>query len=42
MTDEGRKLYDDVKDKFRKGKEKFSDLKEDIEQKIEEKAGEFA
>jgi gas vesicle protein len=42
MTDEGRKLYDDVKDKFRKGKEKFSDLKEDIEQKIKEKAGEFA
>ena len=42
MTDEGKKFYDDVKDKFRKGKEKFSDLKEDIEQKIKEKAGEFA
>jgi gas vesicle protein len=42
MTDDGRKFYDDVKDKFRKGKEKFSDLKEDIEQKIKEKAGEFA
>jgi gas vesicle protein len=42
MTDEGKKFYDDVKDKFRKGKEKFADLKEDMEQKIKEKAGEFA
>jgi gas vesicle protein len=42
MNDEGKKLYDDVKDKFRRGKEKFNDLREDIEQKVKEKAEEFA
>ena len=42
MNDEGKKFYDDVKDKFRRGKEKFNDLKEDMEQKVKEKAEEFA
>jgi hypothetical protein len=42
MNDEGKKLYDDVKDKYRRGKEKFNDLREDIEQKVTEKAEEFA
>lgn len=42
VNDEGKKLYDDVKDKFRRGKEKFNDLREDIEQKVKEKAEEFA
>jgi gas vesicle protein len=42
MTAEGKKFYGDVKDKFRQSKEKFNDLKEDIEQKIKEKAEGFA
>jgi gas vesicle protein len=40
ISDQGKKLAEGVKDKLNKGKEKFNDLKEDIEQKI--KAEEFA
>ena len=39
---QGKKITDDVKDKFRRGKEKFNDLKEDIEQTVKEIAEEFA
>ena len=38
----GKKFKDDVKKKFHKGKDKFDDLKEDIIQKVKEKAEEFA
>ncbi|MEO7265133.1 MAG: YtxH domain-containing protein [Ferruginibacter sp.] len=36
LNDEGKKLADDVKDKIRKGKEKFKHLKGDMEHKMEE------
>jgi gas vesicle protein len=42
MNEKGKKFADDVKDKFNKGKEKFNDLKEDIEKKVKETAEEFA
>lgn len=42
INEQGRKIADDMKDKFRKGKEKFSDLKEDIEKTVREKVEEFA
>jgi len=42
INEQGKKIADDVKDKFRKGKEKFSDLKEDIEKTVREKVEEFA
>ena len=41
INEKGKKIADEVKDKFRKGKEKFNDLKEDIEQKVKEKVEEF-
>lgn len=41
INEQGKKIADGVKDKFRKGKEKFNDLKEDIEQKVKEKVEEF-
>ncbi len=42
INEQGRKIADDMKDKFRKGKEKFSDLKEDIEKTVRGKVEEFA
>ena len=42
ISEQGKKFTDDVKDKFRKGKEKFSDFKEDIEKTVREKVEEFA
>jgi gas vesicle protein len=42
INEQGRKITDNVKDKFRKGREKFNDLKEDIEQTVKEKIEEFA
>lgn len=42
INEQGKKIADDVKDKFSKGKEKLSDLQEDIEQTIKEKVQEFA
>ncbi|HQW93892.1 MAG: YtxH domain-containing protein [Chitinophagaceae bacterium] len=42
INEQGKKLADDVKDKFSKGKEKFSQFKEDIEKTVKEKVEEFA
>ena len=42
INEQGKKFADDVKDKFSKGKDKFKDLKEDIEKTVREKVEEFA
>jgi len=42
INEQGKKITDDFKDKFRKGKEMFNDLKEDIGQTVKEKVEEFA
>jgi len=42
INSQGEKLADNIKYKFRRGKDKISDLKEDIAQKINEKVKEFA
>ena len=42
INEQGKKFADDVKDKFNKGKDKFKDLKEDIEKTVREKVEEFA
>jgi gas vesicle protein len=42
ISEQGKKIADGVKMKFNKGKEKFNDLKEGIEKKMNEKAEEFA
>jgi gas vesicle protein len=42
ITDEGKKVADNIKDKFRKGKEKVSDLKDDLVKTVKEKVEEFA
>ena len=42
MTSEGKKFAENVKEKFRAGKEKFNDLKEDVEQYVKDKVDEFA
>lgn len=42
ISEQGKKIADGIKIKFNKGKEKFNDLKEDIEQKVKEKMEEFA
>jgi gas vesicle protein len=41
INDEGKRFCDNVKDQFRQGREKFNELKEDIEQTIKKKAEEF-
>ena len=41
INEQGKKIADDVKNKFRKGKEKFNELKEDIVQAVKEKVEEF-
>lgn len=41
INEQGKKIADDVKDTFRKGKEKFNDLKEDIQQTVKEKVEVF-
>ena len=41
INERGKKIADDVKNKFRKGKEKFNELKEDIVQTVKEKVEEF-
>ena len=41
LCDESKKFADDIKDAVAKGKEKFSSLKEDIEQTVREKTGKF-
>jgi gas vesicle protein len=42
ISEQGKKMADGIKVKFNKGKEKFNDLKENIEQKMNEKVEEFA
>lgn len=42
ITDQGKKISEGIKDKLNKGKEKLSDLKEDIAQTVKEKVEEFA
>lgn len=42
INDQGRKFAEGAKEKFRKGREKFNDLKEDIEQRVKETVDEFA
>lgn len=42
ISDEGKKMADGLKDTFRKGKEKFNDFKEDMEQAVKEKVEEYA
>lgn len=42
ISNEGKKLVDDVKNKFKKGKEKIEELREDITQTIQEKIEEYA
>lgn len=42
INERGKKMADDVKERFNKGKEKFNDLKEDIEKKVKETVEEFA
>jgi gas vesicle protein len=42
INEQGEKFAGDLKDTIRKGKEKFNDLKEGIEEKLKEKTEEFA
>jgi len=41
INGQGKKMVDDVQGKFRKGREKFNDLKEDLVQTMKEKVEEF-
>lgn len=41
INKQGKKVADEVKNKFRKGKEKFNDLKENIEKTVKEKVEEL-
>jgi len=42
INEEGKRFYGDAREKFRQGKERFNDLKEDIEQTLKKKAEEFS
>jgi gas vesicle protein len=42
VTSEGKRLVEEVKDKFRRGKNKFNEMREDIEQTVKEKVEEYA
>ena len=42
INEQSKKVADGIKIKFNKGKEKFNELKEDIEQKARETVEEFA
>lgn len=42
ISEEGKKIADNLKDQLQKSKEKFNDLKEDITEFIKEKRDEFA
>jgi gas vesicle protein len=42
ITDQGKKLADDVKSRIKNGKEKMNKLAEDIEKTVKEKVQEFA
>ncbi len=41
INDQGKKIVDNVKDKFQKGRDKFNDLKEDMAKNVKEKIEEF-
>ena len=41
INEQGKKIADDVQGKFRKGKEKLNNLKENIVQTVKEKVEEF-
>ncbi len=42
INEQGKKMAGDVKDRIEKGKEKLNSLKEEIQQKLKNKADEFA
>jgi len=42
INEQGKKMADGLKDKLHKGKDKFSDMKEEIKQRVNEKMEEFA
>ena len=42
INEQGKNFTDNVKDKIRKGKEKFNDLKVDIEKIVKEKVEKFS
>jgi gas vesicle protein len=42
INDQGKRMAEDLKDKLRKGKEKFNGLREDIGNAVKEKVEEFA
>jgi gas vesicle protein len=42
INDQGKKIAEGVKEKFKKGREKINDLKEDMERTVKEAAEEFA
>jgi gas vesicle protein len=42
ITDQGKKLADEVKNRVKNGKEKMNKLAEDIEKTVKEKVEEFA
>jgi len=42
ITDEGKKLATDLKEKFNKGKERFCGLKDEIDESLKEKVKDFA
>lgn len=41
ITGQGKKVSDEVKDKFSKGKDKFNDFKSDVEKTVKEKTEAF-
>lgn len=41
INDEGKKLADDLKYRFRRGKEKLNDLKDEIEETVKVRVGEI-
>jgi gas vesicle protein len=42
ISEQGKNIAEGIKIKFNKGKEKFNEMKEHVEQKMNEKAEEFA
>ncbi|MBL0134192.1 MAG: YtxH domain-containing protein [Chitinophagaceae bacterium] len=42
LKEQGKRVADNLKDKFNHGKEKMNGMKEDIEQAVKDKAKEFA
>lgn len=42
INDQGKKIVDNVKDKFQKGREKFNGLKDEIATAVKEKTEQFS